>query len=198
LRPRSAAFFKSLERLEKLLARHPHELFERLDFGAFGLHGGAAFGRGALRLQFLDVPQARLEFFVDVAGHDDHFLDDLLLVEKFGNISCSLRHFSIRAAVFPCGPFAGPSASCKIFCVHLLVERADFFDELAQVAQMPFAIGDFFVHNHAVKAFLRRLGQKFFRDGNVFLGRETEAVNDAFIAISASSIFCKSRLPVRG
>ena len=44
---------------------------------------------------------------------------------------------------------------------------------------MAFAIGDFFVHNHAVKALLRRLGQQFFRDGDVFLGRETQAIDDA-------------------
>ena len=67
----------------------------------------------------------------------------------------------------------------KILRVHLLVEGVDFFDELAQIAQMAFAIGDFFVHNHAVKTFLRRLGQKFFRDGDVFLRGEAEAVNNA-------------------
>ena len=55
----------------------------------------------------------------------------------------------------------------------------DFFDELAQIAQMAFAIGDFFVHDHAVKTFLGRLGQQFFGDGDVFLGGEAEAVNDA-------------------
>ena len=67
----------------------------------------------------------------------------------------------------------------KILRVHLLVEGVDFFDELAQIAQMAFAIGDFLVHNHAVESLLRRLGQQFFRDGNVFLGGEAEAVNDA-------------------
>jgi hypothetical protein len=33
------------------------------------------------------MPQARLEFFMDVARHHNHFLDHLLLVEKF------LEHF---------------------------------------------------------------------------------------------------------
>ena len=55
----------------------------------------------------------------------------------------------------------------------------DFFDELAHVAQVAFAVGDFLVHNDAVKSFLGRLGQQFFRDGNVFLRRETEAIDDA-------------------
>ncbi len=45
---------------------------------------------------------------------------------------------------------------------------------------MAFAIGDFLVHDHTVEAFLRRLGQQFFRDGNVFLRSETEAVHNAF------------------
>ena len=66
-----------------------------------------------------------------------------------------------------------------ILHVHFLVERVDFFDELAHVAQMAFAVGDFLVHDDAVKALLGRLGQQFFRDGDVFLRRETEAIDDA-------------------
>ena len=50
---------------------------------------------------------------------------------------------------------------------------------LRNVAQMAFAVGDFLVHNHAVKTLLGRLGQEFLRNGDVFLGGEAEAVNDA-------------------
>jgi hypothetical protein len=83
-----------LEHVGKFFARHPHELFERLDFGAFGVQRRAPFGGGALSLQFLNMAQARLEFLVDVAGHNNHFLDHLLLVIKFQKKFLQLRaHF---------------------------------------------------------------------------------------------------------
>ncbi len=44
---------------------------------------------------------------------------------------------------------------------------------------MALPVGDFLVHDHAVKTLLGRLGQQFFRDGNVLLGREAEAIDDA-------------------
>ena len=46
-------------------------------------HRCTAFGGCAQRFKFLNMPQAGLEFFVDVAGHNNHFLDHLLFVEKF-------------------------------------------------------------------------------------------------------------------
>jgi hypothetical protein len=39
-------------------------------------------------------------------------------------------------------------------------------------------LATFLVHDDAVEAFLGRLGQQFFRDGDVLLGRETESIND--------------------
>ena len=59
------------------------------------------------------------------------------------------------------------------------IERADFLDQVAQVLQVAFAVGDFLVHHHAVKAFLGRLGEEFLGDGDVLLGGEAEAVNQA-------------------
>ena len=44
---------------------------------------------------------------------------------------------------------------------------------------MAFAIGDFFVHDDAVKTFLGRFGKKFFRDRDVFLRGKAEAINEA-------------------
>ena len=51
---------------------------------------------------------------------------------------------------------------------------------LRKSRQVAFAVGDFFVNDDAVETLLRRLGQQFFRDGDVFLRRETQAVDDAF------------------
>ncbi len=68
----------------------------------------------------------------------------------------------------------------KIFLVHALVKRAELLDKLAQFAQMAFAVRDFFVNDDTIKAFLRWLGQEFFRDGDVFLRGEPKSVDDAF------------------
>ena len=55
--------FQRVELLDKFLARHPHELFERLDFGVFGLQVGAAFGGRALRFQLLECAACWPEIF---------------------------------------------------------------------------------------------------------------------------------------
>jgi len=52
----------------------------------------------------------------------------------------------------------------KYFASTFLIEGVDLFDELAQFAQMAFAIGDFLVHDHTVEAFLRG-SDNIFRDG---------------------------------
>ncbi len=68
----------------------------------------------------------------------------------------------------------------RVKLVHLLVQLADLADQPAQLAQMRVAAVDFLVENDAVKAFLGGLGHQFFRERNVFLAGETEAVDDIF------------------
>ena len=89
----------------------------------FGLNRRAPLGGRALRFQFLDVPQAGLEFFVDVAGHDDHFLDDFLLVVKLGEHVLQLRAhlFQFALQLFLAALLLG-FLPAEIFLVHLLVE----------------------------------------------------------------------------
>ena len=118
---------------------------------------------------------------MDVAGHHDHLLDDLLLVKEPGEDFLQLDAEFLQLALhFFLAALLQGLLPVEIFRVHVLVGRADFFDEFAQVAQVAFAIGDLLVHDHPVKAFLRRLGQQFFRDGDVLLGRKTKAVHNAF------------------
>ena len=62
--------------------------------------------------------------------------------------------------------------------IHLLVQFVDARDQPAQRAQVRVAAVHFFVENDAVETFARRLGQQFFRQRDVFLAGETEAVND--------------------
>ena len=47
-----------------------------------------------------------------------------------------------------------------------------FLMSLRKSRRWPSRLAIFFVHNHAVKTFLRRLGQQFLGDGDVFLGGE--------------------------
>ena len=200
LEPAVGGGFQVGERLEKLLARHAHELFQGLDFGALGLHGRAAFGGGA---HALPVPE-------DAAGWPGIFHGRCRPPRSFprppsacsktsGTFPAAWRPFSsIRAAAFPCGPFAGPSASAKYFASTFWSSARTFLMSLRRSRRWPSRLAIFLVHNHAVKAFLGRLGQQFFRDGDVFLGGETEAVNDALhLDFGFLDSSCKSRPPVR-
>ena len=63
---------------------------------------------------------------------------------------------------------------------------------------MAFAAVDFLVNDDAVETFLGRFGNQFFGQRNVFLGGETEAVNDALVRFPRLRFACKFRLPVRG
>ncbi len=172
--------FQRFERLEKFLTWQAHELFQRGDFLLLSLDGGAFFRRVALGLQFRQIPNTRLEFFVDVAGNDNHFLDYFLLVEKFdkGVLQFGAQFLEILLQFFLAALLLR-FLPCQILRVHVRIHRVDLFDELAQIFQMTFAVGDFFVNNHAVKTLLRRVGQNLFRDGDVFLRRKAEVVDDA-------------------
>ncbi len=131
-----------------------------------------------------DGAQAGLDFVVDVLRHQNHFLDDLLLVIKFGEAVLQLfvELLEFVESLFLGGDL-GRLLPARVFFVHLLVELADFLDQLAQRLQMAVAALDFFVHDHAVKPFLGRLGNQFFRQRDVFLGGKTEAVNDPLLLV---------------
>src|SRR2546423_803190 len=45
---------------------------------------------------------------------------------------------------------------------------------------MALAVGNFFVHHHAVETFFGRFRKKFFSDRDVFFGRETKSIDQAF------------------
>ena len=67
-----------------------------------------------------------------------------------------------------------------VFIVHLLVDDAQVFDELAERAKVVVAALDLFVENDAVEPFLGRFGNEFFGQCDVLLAGETEAVDDFF------------------
>ena len=65
-----------------ILVGHPGEFLER-DLLPLGLDEGRC-ARISLPFHVLDDAQAGLNLVVDVLRDEDHFLDDLLLVEKLG------------------------------------------------------------------------------------------------------------------
>ena len=63
-----------------------------------------------------------------------------------------------------------------VLFVHLLVQGADVLEQLAQIMQMVLPPLDLLVNNNPVEAFLGRLGNEFFGQGDVLLAGEAEAV----------------------
>jgi len=110
----------------KILARQAHELFERRDFLNARPRRRRAFPRVAVGFQFCQMPDARLEFFVDVAGQTIIFLDDFLLVEKFqeGFLQFGTQLLKFLPPSFPCDPFACASATQNTSRPRLRPSRA--------------------------------------------------------------------------
>ena len=131
-----------------------------------------------------DGPQAGLDFVVDVLRHQHHFLDDLLLVEKLRERVLQLL---VQLLEFLERPFLQRRLAgflpARVFFIHLLVQLAHLFHQLPQRLQMPVAALHFLVHDDPVKPFLRRFGNQFLRQRNVFLRRETKAVNDPLLLV---------------
>ena len=132
-----------------------------------------------MRLQFRQMPDAGLKFFVDIAGDDDHFLDDFLFVIKLRK---SLLQFDAQLLEFLLHLFLATFLlrllPRKIFRVHVRIHRVNLLDELAQILQVTFAVGDFFINNDAVETLFRRVGQNLFRDGDMLLRREAKVIDD--------------------
>ncbi len=122
--------------------------------------------------------QTVLQFVVDIFGDEHHFLDDFLLEAKFRKRSLQLPvgAFECRQSVaFGLAMGVPPRI---VFGVHSLIHFPDLRDEFAESAQVRVAAVHLFLQNDAVESFARRFGQQFFRQRDVFLAGETEAVND--------------------
>ena len=102
------------------------------------------------------VPQ----FVVDVFRDEHHFLDDLVFETKFREQRLQLGVQLLKFGMFP---FAlgvlMRRTPVVVMAIRLLVEFPGASDDALQSAQMFFAIVDFVVLHHAVKAFARRIGQ---------------------------------------
>jgi hypothetical protein len=123
---------------------------------------------------------------VDVFGDEHHFLDDFLLEAKFWerglqflvellNSSCSRAVWFWWASRQRLKWRSTSWSSSRTRLTSL--QRAD--------ARRGCPL--FFQHD-AVEPFARRLGQQFFRERDVFLAGETEAVNDFGHSSSAASM----------
>ena len=174
-----AEVLELLESLHVILGGHARENLQRLHLAGFALDdllvggGLAAFAGGFHGLDAGD------DFLVHVLGHDGHFLDDLLLVEKFRKRLLQLGVVLIEGLL---GARAGGLIlgleARHVFFVDLMVHRAHVLYKTAQHLEVLFAAVDFLVHDHTIKSFLGRLGDELLRQCDVFLAGEAEAVND--------------------
>ena len=101
-----------VESLEKILAAACARIVPARGFWCVRL-ASAACCSPDLRLcfQFLDVAQAGFEFFVNVARHDDHVFQHLLLVEKLRE-TCPAA--SCRACASSCAAFFSAAAVAEL------------------------------------------------------------------------------------
>ena len=166
---------------EILLAGHADEFLERADLALLGFNDDGGLRGFAVGFELLDGAEAEIDFVVDVFRDEGHFLDDFLFVEKFIVGFLQLLIGFLKGGVeLGGGGFGRGALPFGVKLVDVLVELADVADQAAQFAQVGVAAVDFLVENDAVKAFLGRLGNQFFRKGDVFLAGETEAVDDIF------------------
>ena len=127
--------------------------------------------------------EAQLHFVMYIVRDQRHFLDHFVLeikpVEGVLQFVVQLLEFAgrsfaqgrlVRQGVLPGG----------VLVVHLLVQGADVFEQFAQILQMLLPPLGLLVNDDPVKAFLGRLGNEFFGQGDVLLAGEAKAVNNAF------------------
>jgi len=172
-------FAQAAEELEEIFMRHPDEFLQRLDFLPLGFHQMLLRAGFALIFRIGERAQAVLHFVVNVFGHERHFLDDLQLEAKF-------REQRPEFLIGPLERRQGAAASGPgmrlapgiVFGIHLLIHFMDARNEPPQGAQVGVPTGHLFVEHHAVEPLARRIGQQFFRQRDVFLAGEAEAVND--------------------
>ena len=167
--------------IEVFLVRHADKFVQRLDFLVLGLDDPLLLGGFSLVFPILNGLQAQLNFVVNVVGHQRHLFDDLLLVIKLreGSLQSFVDPFELLEEHVPFG-FLSAVLPFGVFVIHLLVDEAQVFDELAERAKMVVAALDLFVENYAVETFLGRFGNEFFGQCDVLLAGETEAVDDFF------------------
>ena len=117
---------------------------------------------------------------MDVSRYQDHVLQHALLVKELREhllqLPVQLLEFGLLLLAEALGCGLLPNI---VFVVHLGIEHPNLLDQAPQFPQVRFAVGDLLVHHNTVESFLGRLGQEFLSDGNVLLGRKTEAIDQA-------------------
>ncbi len=173
--------FQQSKGLIKLLVRQADELLQGADFGPFPLEGGLLLAGLAARFQLGNALQTGFEVLMHVARHDSHVLQNSLFVTELRegvlDLLVQLAHLGKD---FVAAALRGGLLPSRVFLVHTGIQPADFSDEPAQLPQVAFAVGNFFVHHYPVESFFGRFGKELFRNGNVLFGGEAEAIDQAF------------------
>ena len=164
---------------QKIRVRHPHKFFQRAQLLLFRLDQMFLCRRFALVLRVRQCAQRVLHFVVDVSGHERNLLVHLLLETKLWKLRLQffvqLEKFIMLAIAFRILMRVAPQIKMPIH-FHIQFPRARH--QFLQCLQVRFAIGHLLVQHHAVETFARRIGQKFFRQGQMFLCRKTKTVNN--------------------
>ena len=140
-------------------------------------------GRFALPLDFGDGMEAQLHLVMDIVRDQRHFLDHLLLeIKPVEGVLQFVVQFLEFAGRLVAGGGLFRRASCqRAYCSSTCWSSArTCLSSLRNSFQMVLPPLDLLVHDDPVKAFLGRLGNEFFGQGDVLLAGEAEAVNDAF------------------
>ena len=158
--------------------RQPHKLFERpqglqLRLDEMFLRAGFALGAG-----IVERVQAVLQFVVDVLRDRHHFLDDFLLEEKLAERRLQFLVEPVKRRAFPFAFGAARVAPDVEMSVHFRVQFPRARHEPPQGLQVRLAAVHFLVQHHAVETFARRIGQQFFRQRQMLLRREAQAINE--------------------
>ena len=129
-------------------------------------------------LQVFQLRQAARHALMHIVRDDNHFLEHLRLeIEaRKGGLQLFIELLQVRknSRLAP----AGGMQPSGIFFVHLVVQMLHFADQHSQILEVAFAALDFAVHHHAIETFLRRIGQQFVGDGQMFFRGKSKPVKD--------------------
>ena len=164
---------------EVILGRLADEGLESGQFALLALEHHVGLRRLGGLLQLLNHSQVLLHLVVDVVRDQPHFLDDLLLEEKFREVFLQfvVQFFERLGGFFRLG--LGRATPGGVFFIHLGVLLPDLFDEAVQRLDVLLAGLNDLVDRNPVEPLLRGIGGQLFSQGNVLLGGEAKTVKDA-------------------
>ena len=159
--------------------RAADELFECLKRMLFLPESGLLVAGFALAFQFLDAPQVRLEFLMDIARYRNHILKNLFLVKELRKVSLEplIEFLEPGKELFPEASRGGFSL-LGVLLVHLRIRRLDFSEQPPEVFEVAFAASRPCCPPRCGRNALGG-SERSFRQSSSALGGEAQAINQA-------------------